>query len=69
MTRNSNPNDSRGEIYVQTIDSHLIVSQDRQGKKRQVVSMTLEEAEDVVTQLKRRIRLEKELQRTGLGEV
>lgn len=70
MTSNPKPEDSRGEIYISTIDSHFIVAQERKGHtKRHVVSMTLEEAKDVVTQLRRRIKLEEELQRTGLAEV
>ena len=70
MTSNSSPNDSRGEIYINTVDSHFIVSQDRKGNvRRQMISMTLEEAKDVVQQLRRRIKLEEELQRTGLAEV
>jgi hypothetical protein len=35
--------------------------------KRVTLSFTLDEARDVVTQLRRRIRLQEELERTGLA--
>lgn len=70
MTSNSRPDDSRGEIFINTVDSHFVVSQERKGHvRKQIVSLTLEEAKDVVEQLRRRIRLQEALLSAGLAEV
>jgi hypothetical protein len=59
----------RGEIFVTTNDDFLVVTQERYltRTKRVTLSFTLDEARDVVTQLRRRIRLQEELERTGLA--
>ena len=68
MTNNTVPDDDRGEIFVTTHDGHFVIQQERHlaRRKRVTLSFTLEEAEDVVDQLTKRIRLQKELKRRGL---
>lgn len=62
------PETERGEIFVGTNDDYFVVQQERHlaRRKRVTLSFTLEEAEDVVDQLTKRIKLQRELQRRGL---